>query len=290
MGRLKERDKPENLPLRYKLREQSMKKKILVFAMALLIGLHLFGKQPVKIVSLAQSISTMLVELGVEDQIVGCTNYCPVKDAASTTVVSSAIDANIELIAALHPDIVFTTSLTKPQTIETISKLGIKVVNLAYPKSFNEICEQFLQLSEYVNKKTYAIKIIDETKQKLAQLSKSEKKPKLFLQIGANPLFTVVPNTFMNDMISKAGGVNIAQELKLGSITREKVLLENPDYIFIVSMGILSTTEKENWQQFTNLSAVKNNHIYQIDSNIACTPTPENFLKSVEILLNYLTE
>lgn len=265
-----------------------MKKKILTLAIGILVGLHLLGKQPVKIVSLAQSISTMLVELGVEDQIVGCTNYCPVKDAQTTTVVSTAIDANVELIASLNPDILFTTSLTKPQTIETITKLGIKVINLPYPKSFDEICEQFLEIAKYIDKTEIAEKIIEDTKLKLQSLSKVKSNPKLFFQIGANPLFTVVPNTFMNEMIIKAGGINIANELKIGSITREKVVLENPDFIFIVSMGIISNTEKENWEQFEDLSAVQKNHIYHIDSNIACTPTPANFVKSVEIVLDFL--
>ena len=265
-------------------------RKIKIMLLLIIVSAQGFGTELLKIVSLAQSVSAMIQELGAGDQIVGCTSFCPVRDQENTQVVASAVDANIELIATLQPDLVFSTSLNKPQTIETLEKLGIKVVNLRYPKSYKEICDQFELIARTIGKEEKAKEVIATNNKKLATIIPSSHKPKVFLQIGSNPLFTVVPNTFMDDMIQYAGAENIAHDLTIGSITREKVVIENPDYIFIVSMGIVSEEETENWNQLKDIEAVKNNHIYQIDSNIACTPTPGNFLKSVEILLHFINQ
>ena len=65
-------------------------------------------------------------------------------------------------------------------------------------------------------------------------------------------------NTFMNDFITFAGGENIASDLTRGTITRESVLLRNPDVIVIVTMGILAEEEKDRWASSKQLNAAKN--------------------------------
>jgi len=109
------------------------------------------------------------------------------------------------------------------------------------------------------------------------------------MQLGANPLFAVVPGTFMNDLVEFSGYSNIANNVNVGAVNKEYVLIQNPDVIIIVLMGSLGIEEKENWQKFTHLSAVKNNRIFMLNADNACSPTPVTFLDAFEelmILLN----
>lgn len=108
----------------------------------------------------------------------------------------------------------------------------------------------------------------------------------MFIQIGANPLYSVYPGLFMNDYMEMSKSQNIAADLTTGSITREAVVLRNPDVIFVVTMGIVGDEEKRNWEKFKQVNAVKNKKIFIIDSDLACTPTPITFVKTLETIID----
>jgi iron complex transport system substrate-binding protein len=110
----------------------------------------------------------------------------------------------------------------------------------------------------------------------------------VFFELGAKPIFTVIPNTFMDDYISFAGGENIASDLKSGTITRESVLARNPDVIFIVTMGIVGTDEKSTWGKYKDISASKAGKIFIVDSNKACSPNPVIFVDVVEQIITLM--
>lgn len=116
------------------------------------------------------------------------------------------------------------------------------------------------------------------------------KSPKEFFQIGAKPLFCAVPNTFQEDFIRFSGGKNIASGLKMGGVTREFVLTQNPDVIFIVTMGIVAQEEKDTWMGYSALSAAKDKKIFILDADKTCSPTPVLFLDALEEIIKLIYE
>jgi iron complex transport system substrate-binding protein len=89
----------------------------------------------------------------------------------------------------------------------------------------------------------------------------------------------------MEDFIQFAGGKNIASELKLGSVTREYVLKQNPDIIFIVTMGIVAEEERETWLNYPSLSASKSKRVFILDADKTCSPTPVLFVDALEEMI-----
>lgn len=253
---------------------------------------HGFSQKAERIVSLASSITNNLYLIKAQGQIVGCTSYCTNAIEDKKEIVGSAINVNVEKIFALQPDLVLAMQLTKPQDIEALERLGIKVIKFHTPKNFEEICSQLIELGKLVGRAGYASQVVEKEKGIVNQLKEKASNyhsiQKIFFQIGANPIFTVIPNTFMDDFILYLGGVNIASGLKHGSITREAVVLQNPDAIIIASMGGFEQQEKETWGSFNEINAVKNNKVFVVDAELACSPTPTNFRKSLEILFVYL--
>ena len=266
------------------------------FLGTLLLVLLMVGQilaQPTKrIISLAPSLTKNLYLLHAGDLLVGCTNYCQLQSGTHAEVVATALDVNFEKAVLLKPDLVITTTLSSPQTIDTFKKLGVKVLVLETPKSFDEICSQFIQLGEEIGKKELAEEIIGEAKKQIATIRQKvpDNAPhqKMFMQIGAKPLFTVVPNTFMNDFITFSGCENIASDLKIGSITREAVLVRNPDIIIVVLMGTLGADETDQWESFSNLSAVKKQQVFLMNADDACSPTPLSFVKALDELIGLI--
>lgn len=242
-----------------------------------------------RIISLTPSITEELVELGVKNNIVGATSYCRISKENQDLIIGSVIEVSEEKILLLKPDIVFTTSLTKQTTLDVLKNNGVNVKVLKKASSFEAICENYLEIGKFISKENDAITNIKKAKNKVDSLMISipyrEDKPKILFQISANPIGTVIPNTFMEDYITYLGGVNIFRDLDKYIVNRESVLIRNPDIIFIASMGFVGDQEKENWKKFKEVSAVQKDNIYLIDSNIASTPTVTNFTKTLELML-----
>ena len=248
--------------------------------------------QPIKrIVSLAPSLTMNLYYLKAQDRLVGCTSYCEIAKKDKKNIVATAVKVNIEKVASLKPDLVLTTGLTDPETLESLRKLGLKVEVIQTAKSFAEICTQFQHLGKLLGKDAEANKVLERSKAAVERLRKEcagKAHPKVFFQIGAKPIFVVLPHTFMDDYITFCGGTNIAADLTKGTMTKESVLERNPDVVFVASMGLVGEDEKKIWASYPQLSAAKKKQIYVIDSNMACTPTPVSFVQTFEVIAQHI--
>lgn len=84
--------------------------------------------QPVnRIVSLAPSLTETVYALGLQDRLVGDTDYCDYPaDAQKKTKVGGGISPSLEVIASLHPDLVLVTkSFNRLETVHSLDNLGI---------------------------------------------------------------------------------------------------------------------------------------------------------------------
>ena len=245
-----------------------------------------------RIISLGPAITEELYILGADDKLIGCTVYCQrPPEAKNKAKVGTAIEVNLEKVVALKPDVVFATSLTNPQAKEKLKSLGIKVVNFPTAKSFSEICGQFVALGKIVGKEKEANGIVNIARAKVDSIRKKAEvlpKPRVFVQIGARPLVTVTADSFINDFIEFAGGVNIAKGAKSIRYSRESVIKDNPDVIITVTMGMGAEKEKEIWQRYKTLKAVRENRIYVVDPDLLCSPTPVSFVETLEEIVNIL--
>ena len=92
----------------------------------------------------------------------------------------------------------------------------------------------------------------------------------------------------MDDYIKMAGGKNIGEGLELGNTTREFVLQQNPDAIFIVTMGVVATEELGNWMAYSALSAAKQKKIFILDADKSCSPTPILYVDTLEEIIRLM--
>jgi iron complex transport system substrate-binding protein len=244
---------------------------------------------PRRIISLGSTITEELYLLGAGDSLIADTLYCERPPQAKLKEkVGTIIAADLEKIVSLKPDLVLATSLTNPAVKEKLKNLGIRVVDFPLARNFQELCGHFRELGKVVGKVDAAEEIVRLARKKIEALKKNIQdlpKPKVFMQIGANPLFAVTKDYFLNDFIEFAGGINIAALAKSGLYSREEVIRRNPDVIIITSMGILGEKEREQWFAFSGLSAVKNSRIYVIDTYKLCGPTPVSFVEALEELI-----
>ena len=241
-----------------------------------------------RIVSLGPLNTENVYLLGAEERLIANTVYCVKPPAAKEKEkIGTLLQANIEKIVSLKPDLVLATSLTRPRQISKLESLGIKVVQFAQPANFDDICEQFIELGRLLGREKKARAIVDEARRTVAsiyQKTADQPRKKVFLQVGTRPLFSSVANSFTNDFIILGGGQNIAQRNLQGIYSREKVVAQNPDLIIVAIMGtegVSGENEKQKWTRYASINAVKTDNIHIVDPNLVCSPSPQTFVRAL---------
>jgi iron complex transport system substrate-binding protein len=261
---------------------------LLIVTVALSAGVIGYAKSYHRIVSLSPVITESLYLLGLGKDIIANTQYCNrPEEAKRKKKIGTLLDVNVEKIAGLKPDLVLASALTPKADLKRLNLLGIAFVCFEEDKSFSQLCDQFVELGIVVGRGRRAMSIAKDAKKQVSQLRRdhSDYQPKVFVQIGAKPLFTVTKDSFINDLIEFAGGVNIAVNSKQGIYSRETVIRQNPDIIIIVTMGANAQEQKEVWQKYEIINAVKNDKVYILNPYMVCSPTPLGF---VEVLKEFM--
>ncbi|OGP53158.1 MAG: hypothetical protein A2Y65_06660 [Deltaproteobacteria bacterium RBG_13_52_11] len=266
---------------------------ILSCAFSLLILGHALAlpKPPVpqRIVSLVPNITEELYLLGAQDHIVGVTIYCQrPPEAQSKERVGAVVEVNVEKIMSLQPDLVIASPLTDHKQIQKLRDVGLRVEIFQPPQDFKALNNGFLQLSFLVGREKEASEIIKRAEGELNSIKgrvRGLPRPRVFIQIGARPLVAAGGDSFIDDFISYAGGVNIAHEVKTSVYSREEVVQRDPDIILIAKMGVAGEDEKDAWLKYKTIKAVQERTIYTVDPYRFCSPTPLSFVEQVKELV-----
>jgi ABC-type Fe3+-hydroxamate transport system substrate-binding protein len=266
---------------------------ILSCALPLLVLSHTaafpVNSTPRRIVSLVPNITEELFDLGVQDRIVGVTTYClRPPEAQAKERVGAVIEVNVEKIISLRPDLVIASPLTDYKQLKKLQAVGIRVEVFPPPRDFQALCANLLQIARMVGREGQARAIIRQAGGELALIKgkiKGLPKPQVFVQIGEKPLFAAGGDSFIDDFVASAGGVNIAREVKTSVYSREEVVRRNPDIIIIAEMGMAGEQEKAAWMQYKSIRAVQGNRIYLVDPYRFCSPTPLSFAEQVRELV-----
>lgn len=235
---------------------------------------------PERIVSTAPSNTEILFALGLGERVVGVTEYCDYpEEAREKEKVGGFSTVDVERIIALKPDLVLASELTGNENIQKLEELGIPVVVLQ-PKNLDGILEDIKLVGKLTGVEDRAYKLEAEMRERIEAVYKKTRnleKPKVFYVVWHDPLMSAGSETFISDLISMAGGVNIAQDLVgYKTISLEAVVDRDPDIIIAsVGPGQHSTYDflmEEKRLQET--SALRNNRVYGIDQDIVSRAGP----------------
>jgi iron complex transport system substrate-binding protein len=239
---------------------------------------------PTRIVSLQPSNTEILFAVGAGPRVLGVTRYCDyppqvlagVKDG-SIKVVGGFTDPNIELIVSLQPDLVLAWGDLQKGAISSLEAKGLTVVVL-FPKTISDILEDIKLIGRIVGRSDAAINLADTLAARINTVVDKTRgalyKPRVYFEIWYNPLMSVGPGTYINDLITMAGGVNIFADSKAPypEVNAETIIERQPE-IVIVAKGYMGLAIEETKSKFRDrpgwesITAVRNNEIYEVDEN-----------------------
>ena len=250
------------------------------------------AKTPSRVVSLAPSVTEMLFAIGAGAQVVGVTQFCDYPPEASQKAKIGYANPNIETLVALQPDlIVAPQEYLKPDLIGKLEQLKIPVFILA-DRMVEDVFSHIQTFGRMLDRSTEATALGMDLRQQIARIKSRTQDAapvRVLYVLNSEPLITVGPGSYIDQLIGLAGGINVAAKSAAAypRLSMEVVLQENPD-ILLFPVGTaegISESEQQAWRKWSTLTAVKRNNLRQIPADLLNRPGPR-IGKALELLVD----
>lgn len=237
-----------------------------------------------RIISLAPATTEILFSLGLGEEIVGVSSFCDYPPAAlEKEKVGTFSHPNAEKILSLRPDIIFGTGLEQASAVTMLRGLGLKVY-VSNPACIGELFYSIKEIGRLTGKDKEADALIAEMKRGINAVRsrcrqyRAAARPKVFIEIWNDPLLTSAKESFIDELISIAGGRNIAGDIRRAYVhfSSEGVIYRNPDCIILTYMSKKTGPDAlKNRAGWHNVAAVRENRVYNdINSDTLLRPGP----------------
>ena len=239
------------------------------------------SRAPSRIISMNPATTEMIFAAGYGDKLVGVTTYCDYPEAAMKIAKIGDINVNVEAIVALRPDIIIGMQDLQPEILLRLRNLGLQVL-IIDASSTNNILKEMDTIGIVCGNNDQVSKVITDIRNRLEVVRRRTAglaKPKVFIEIWNDPIMTAGRNTFIDEIVTLAGGNNIASSIDgWPVVSNEFVIFSNPDIILLTCYNKQEVMARRTWQLVT---AVAKNQVYEVDANIASRNGPR-FIDAVE--------
>jgi iron complex transport system substrate-binding protein len=235
---------------------------------------------PKRIVSLAPSVTETLFALGFGNRLVGATTHCDYPpEAQRLPKIGGFMSPSIEAIVASRPDLVIgVSSATDRMKAREMERLGLRVTLItlgSLSDIFNSINSLSLLMGNPEAGEKLAGKIgaqIQDVKQRVGQVPPRS----VLLVVGIRPLVAVGGKNFIDELITLAGGKNIAANVSQPwlNLPDEYVLAKAPDVIIQAGMGSEREAPAKHWGDLDSIPAVRERRVYSYPGDKILRPGP----------------
>lgn len=250
------------------------------------------NEAPTRIVSLSPNITETLFSLGLGDKVVGRTEYCDYPtETASILTVGDLFSPSIEMILALEPSLVIIGNLGQAQTIDALERGGLKVAFIDEQESIEgtyRIIDQIATLTGTQKEGTVVNQAIKDAIAKAQSFSFASPTVYYVAGFGEWGDFTATGDTYLHDIITQAGGINIAADATNWGYQVELILAHDPEIIILPAMWGSTTEETRTFfsttPPYNQLTAVKEGKIVtSVENNVMERQGPRSGLAILQL-------
>ena len=251
-----------------------------------------------RIISLAPNATEMIFALDKQHCLVAVTNGCDYPpEAKDIECIGGFGPASIEKVLALAPDYIIAEGMPEKKTFDMLSKTGIEFIDVEI-NNVQQMFDKLLLIGKATGASDRANAMILEMQGELIAIQekhkdiKSENRPTVFIEIWNDPMTSAGSNSFIDDVINLAGGVNAARSIEQAypQINPEVVIEWNPDVIISCPMSPAGNIPEQiagriGWE---NISAVKHNRIVVDFPNDLILRSGPRVIEGIKLLADYL--
>jgi len=232
-----------------------------------------------RIVSMAPANTEIVYAIGAGDKLVAGTSYDDYpEEAKALPKIGDFANPSVEKIASFQPDLVLAASGLQDKLRSRLEELGVKVY-VVDPTTYDGAIATIENVGKLAGSDAGTAQVTDEmtAAQMEVQTTVGDlEKATTFLEIYSKPLMTAGADTFIDDMITIAGGENIGATAGSGFPNfSTEVLARDDPAVYIADSGSMSEPgDIESRAGFADLTAVRDGRVYVIDDNLIARPGP----------------
>ena len=248
------------------------------------------SRYPSRIVCLTEETTETLYLLGEGDRVVGISGYTVrPPEARSKPKVSAFINARFDKIEALKPDLILAFSDLQADIAAELIRRGYPVVTFNQ-RSIGEILRMIRMVGALVGRQAAAEALAADLERGLDAIrdrgAALPRRPRVFFEEWDDPLISGI--CWVDELIEIAGGQTLFPDLRTASLAKDRIVAADavrdadPEVIIASwcgkAMKKRTIVERPGWSE---TSAVRNDHIYEIKSTYILQPGPAALTEGV---------
>ncbi len=194
-------------------------------------------RPPARIVSLVPAATTILVELGEVEHLVGRTDYDEGEPLEELPSVGGGLNPSIERLVALEPELVVRFEGDQDRaTPQTLDRAGVQHLAVR-PDRIDDIREMAVLLGQATGRVGEARRLVDRMDRELDAVRdrvRHTSPPRVAFLLGGDPPWVVGPGTFLHELLEIAGGENALAQVDAplyAPVSVEEILRQEVDLI-----------------------------------------------------------
>jgi len=245
-----------------------------------------------KVIVLAPSSLETVDALGGMEKVIGVDNWSVDNNEPLAEGFEGFGDYqgfNMEKIVEVDPDLLIVLSGHPSEDIERVKEYGISVYT-AEVSSLESVYGEILNIGRMLGLEDRAVQASDGLKSQVEEIYSKVKdlgedeKPKVFYMVFNDPLWSAGSDTFIDDLIVCAGGLNIVSADGIEGYVEysvEKLIENNPDIIIAGDGGMYDAKTSDfilEDERFASVAAVINGDVYIVTEKYVVRPNQNSII------------
>ncbi len=196
----------------------------------------MFQEPPTRIVSLVPSATLTLQALGAQSFLVGRTEYDTGRALAHLPSVGGGLEPSLEALVVLEPDLVIRfAGDSDPSTPRRLDDMGIRhlAVRLDRVADVRALLRELGAVTGLRDRAAELVAEMDATLGEIQQRVRGRPRVRVAYILGGNPPWVAGPGTFIDELLTTAGGENSFSDLEAlyGPVSPEEFLVREIDLL-----------------------------------------------------------
>jgi ABC-type Fe3+-hydroxamate transport system substrate-binding protein len=238
-------------------------------------------EQPARrVVSMMPALTEWTIAMGAADRLVARTDYDHHPDIAALPSVGGGLDPSVEWLAALRPDLVLAWPDAPTRSlVSRLETLDIPVYT-APIQTVDQALRAAEDLGRLLGEEQAAAAAVARVRAGLdavASVVAGRPPPTVLFLIGLDPLMAAGPGTFVDELLTRAGGRNALHDLAVlwPNLSLEEVVRRAPDVVIVGSVGVAdprrTLASRPGWR---DVPAVRDGRVHAVDPDVINRPGP----------------
>jgi iron complex transport system substrate-binding protein len=235
-----------------------------------------------RFVSLAPNLTEIVYAIGAGDGLVGNTTFCDYPPAAKKVAkVGDTLHPSIERIIALRPQLVLVSTASQLEAFTRQLDEHQIAVYVTDPRDLEEVFRSIQNLGQLLNQQGRAEELVQQLRQRTESIENavsSSKPVRVFYQLSKEPLYTAGHDSFVTDLIGRAGGISVTADVPGAwpKYSGESALAARPEAIILPSGGSMGTANSDVADALKRSPAVMNGRVHKINDDYLSRPGPRS--------------